>query len=149
MAEIQAFEKTVALFVDIFQSKVEGKEKPIAPNHVEYSDKTLGQLIKLFTDLIKDEEIGQSLKTAKEKRNFLVHHILSAYKWPLMSSDNYLKCYSEINEIRNTIHEAELKLSAFLISQRFSDVVTFTFPIDSQTDEPYLSNEENFSEDSD
>jgi hypothetical protein len=136
LAEIQAFEMTIGLLLAVF-SKEKGKnEKDVISLTEENFKKTLGFLVKLFTHVVKDEEISTMLRNIKDKRNLLVHRILRKYGWPRMSDDDYIKCYSEINETRNDVYQAEAKLSEYLNSQQFPNSIVVRF--DSETGKLYI-----------
>lgn len=116
LAEIQAFENTVGLVLAIFSSNMNKDNRDIFKFREEYFEKTLGALVNLFKKIVKDEEISNMLIDVKDKRNLLVHNILRKYGWPLMSPPDYLKCFKEIEEIRNRIFNAESKLGEYVNS---------------------------------
>lgn len=133
LTEIQVFEGTLLNHLTIFRSNLESKDmKSMLEQNI---DKTLGQLARLFIEVVKDDEIGNLLIEVRDKRNFLVHKILSKYGWPLMSDDDFLTCYKEIGDIRDFIYQAKTKLDAFLNSQRFTNAIVIA--INPKTGKPF------------
>lgn len=134
LTEIQVFETMLLTHLSIFKNNLENKD--IDSIHQENIDKTLGQLARLFIEIVKNDEIGYLLIEVRDKRNFLVHKILRKYGWPLMSDDDFLKSYKEINDIREFIYQAKMKLASFLNSQDFSNAIVVA--INPKTGKPYV-----------
>ena len=133
LTEIQVFETTLLNHLTIFKNNVNNED--MDSTRQKNIDKTLGQLAKLFIEVVKNEEIGKLLLEVRDKRNLVVHKILRKYGWPLMSDDDFLQCYREINVIRDFIYQANVKLASFLNSQHFSNAIVVA--INPKTGKPY------------
>jgi len=133
LTDIQVFETTLLIHLAIFRMNKKNEDFLSARN--TNIDKTLGQLARLFIDVVKDNEIGKFLLEVRDRRNFIVHEILRKYGWPIMSKKDYLKCYEEINEFRDFINQANMKLGEFLNSQHFSNAISIA--TNPKTGKPY------------
>ena len=133
LTEIQVFESMLLTHLSIFKNNIENKD--IQLTHQNNIDKTLGQLARLFIDVVKNDEIGNLLIEVRDKRNLIVHKILRKYGWPLMSDEDFLRCYKEINEVRDFIYQANMKLASFLNSQHFSNAIVVA--MNPKTGKPY------------
>src|SRR5574341_695777 len=74
LTEIQVFETTLLNHLAIFKNNI--NKEDMDSTWDANIDKTLGQLARLFIDVVKDNEIGKLLLEVKDKRNFIVHKIL-------------------------------------------------------------------------
>ena len=107
LAEIQSFETGIAIQLGLLSHRS-------TDSLDEFYSKTLGTLIKQIQRHLPDNALASLLEKVRNRRNYLVHHILRAYGWPIMSDDDYIRAIREIEEVRSLIEQANLEVARYL-----------------------------------
>ncbi|MEW8052469.1 MAG: hypothetical protein AB2792_13405 [Candidatus Thiodiazotropha sp.] len=108
LAQIQAFETSIAFILSNLASKSKDKENQSLEDAMKVNmEKTLGRLVKHFLLVLKNKEIADLLEEVRSKRNHIVHNILRAYGWPMMSPQKYIEAIQEIDGFRGLLSDAE------------------------------------------
>jgi hypothetical protein len=124
LATIQSFESSAAsLLTGLLGQTEESSQKTHEQLMGNYIDKTLGQLVKLFRQYVKDEALADKLEQVRQKRNYLVHGILRKYGWWLMGDDAYLDAIKEISEISQLIQETDQDIVKYIIDRKLLKMV--------------------------
>lgn len=121
MAEIQSFELHVHSLLDALAHKTGERES--SGEGDELYTKTLGTLIRLLKARLPDDELADCLDEARERRNHIVHRILRAYGWPLMTENDYIRAIKETERARETISVAGLTLSRYLKDRSLVNII--------------------------
>lgn len=91
---------------------------PIEGNVSNYDEKTLGTVIRLFREYIKDQDIAQALENARVSRNHIVHHVLKKYGWPFLSASDYLEAIHEVDNATRDIAAANEAVVRYIAENR-------------------------------
>jgi hypothetical protein len=121
LAQIQVFETTITGFLTSLEANnSNGQEhnNTFEDTFTKYGEKTLGTLIKLFKDHIKDEATTNILEEARRGRNYLVHHLLKHYGWWLMNDNSYLEAIQEITNITRVIMQADDAIIRYVVGHQ-------------------------------
>lgn len=133
LAEIQAFEMSIENHLQVLSHKASAEDLAPSKNPEQFYSQTLGMLIKEFQKFLPDTGIAELLENVRKKRNYLVHKILRAYQWPLMSDEDYVRAITEIEEIRAFIEHANVEVSRYLANHSLIGLVVVS--IDRKTGE--------------
>lgn len=120
ISEIQSLETQLASLLQSLERLTALKDgnQQTSGKGIHYSEKTLGTVIRLFREYIKDESIAQTLETARQARNHVVHHILRKYGWPFLSASEYFDAIREVDESTRSIASAREMVIRYMAENR-------------------------------
>ncbi len=126
LAAVQSFEVSIVGHLrPLSKNKSSGNQT--ANDDVDhFYSRTLGALIKQFQKHLPDSGVASLLENVREQRNYLIHHILKVYGWPLMSDEDYVHAIKEIDGIRDLMEKANIEVSRYLVNHSMADLVVFS-----------------------
>ncbi|MDD5051627.1 MAG: hypothetical protein PHO27_02710 [Sulfuricurvum sp.] len=117
VAEIQVFEASLSFKFSALLTQNNQSDKNFKENQELLSTKTLGWIANRFKKHFQNSELTILLEETVEKRNYVAHHILRDYGWPLMSNDAYIEAITKLEKIRFDIHNLEKEIGRHLIEE--------------------------------
>jgi hypothetical protein len=120
VSQIQSLEVTMASLLTSLEvhSALKQGVKPIEKLISDHSEKTLGTVIRLFREYIKDNDIAEALEKARVSRNHIVHHVLKEYGWPFLSASDYLEAIREVDNATRQIAAADEAVVRYMAENR-------------------------------
>jgi hypothetical protein len=121
VSQIQSLEVTMTSLLTSLELHSVLKNRsvePIEKTASDHSEKTLGTVIRLFREYIKDHNIAEALEKARVSRNHIVHHILKKYGWPFLSASNYLDAIREVDNATRDIASADDAVVRYMAENR-------------------------------
>jgi hypothetical protein len=121
VSQIQSLEVTMTSLLTSLEVHSALKKRGVAPSEKtasDHSDKTLGTVIRLFREYIKDQDVAQALEKARISRNHIVHHVLKKYGWPFLNASNYLEAIREVDDATRDIASADEAVVRYMAENR-------------------------------
>ena len=75
--------------------------------------------------------VAERLEEARKGRNYLVHHILRKYEWPMMSDEDYIDAVKEIDKIRDLIETVNVEVAQYLSDRSLLNIIVLSINHDS------------------